>query len=351
MTIPRPARSSPAPWALARFRPRPYGRAMSDSPVAPAPATRDDPSRAALWMIASGVFFVAMTAIIRHLSATIDPLELVFFRNLFGLLVLLPWLARHGLGSLRTRRIGLYLVRGVVGLVAMVTWFTAISMMNLADAVALSFTAPLFATIVAVFLLGEVVRARRWAAVLMGLVGAMVILRPGLVEVSPAAMLVLLSALAMGLSACLVKLLSRSEPVMAIVFYMVVILTPVSLVPALFVWTTPGAAELAWLLVVGGAGTLGHICMTRAFSMADATAVLPFDFLRLPLMALLGWVAFGQTLDVWTGVGAAIIIASSVYIAHREAVHRRRLITPPPHADTIPPARPAKAPAEPRQAD
>ena len=326
---------------------------MPDSPL-PAGATRNDPSRGALWMIASGVFFVVMTALIRHLSATIDPLELVFFRNLFGLVVLLPWLARHGFGALRTRRIGLYAIRGVVGLIAMITWFTAISMMNLGDAVALSFTAPLFATVVAILLLGEIVRARRWAAVFLGFVGAMVILRPGIAEVSPAAMLVLLSALAMAFSACLVKLLSRSEPVMAIVIYMVLILTPASLVPALFVWTTPGAAEFAWLLCAGGCGTLGHICLTRAFALADATAVMPFDFLRLPLMALLGWVVFGQTLDAWTGVGAAIIIASSVYIAHREAAHERHISTPPPHADTLPPAPPAEQaepPAEPRRGD
>ena len=318
-------------------------------PTTPTPAAseRSDPIRAAAWMIASCVFFTALTGLIRHLSATLDPLEIVFFRNLFGLIVMLPWLMRLGLGALRTRRLRLYGFRALIGLTAMIAWFTAVSRMNLADAVALSFTAPLFATVVAIFLLAEVVRLRRWAAVIAGFVGAMVILRPGFAAIPPEALLVLLSATMMGLSVCLVKLLARTEPVGPIVFYMVLILTPASLIPALFVWRTPGLDEFAWLLALGVAATLGHICMTRAFTMADATAVLPFDFVRLPLIALLGWVAFGQALDVWTGVGAAIIIAASVYIAHREAVHRRTLTTPPPRPDALPPA----PQAEPRQAD
>ena len=298
-------------------------------------------------MIASCVFFAALTGMIRHLSATLDPLEIVFFRNLFGLIVMLPWLMRQGLGALRTQRLRLYGFRALIGLIAMIAWFTAVSRMNLADAVALSFTAPLFATVVAIFLLAEVVRLRRWAAVIAGFVGAMVILRPGFAAIPPEALLVLLSATMMGLSVCLVKLLARTEPVGPIVFYMVLILTPASLIPALFVWRTPGLDEFAWLLALGVAATLGHVCMTRAFTMADATAVLPFDFVRLPLIALLGWVAFGQALDVWTGVGAAIIIAASVYIAHREAVHGRTPTTPPPRPYAVPPA----PQAEPRQAD
>ncbi len=306
-------------------------------PACTVAAPRSDPLRGALWMVSSCVFFAVLIALIRHLSATLHPLEIVFFRNLFGMLVMLPWLARHGLGTLRTRRLPLYGLRAFFGLIAMVAWFIAISRMNLADAVALSFTAPLFATVVAVFLLREVVRLRRWTAVGVGFVGAMIILRPGLEAISPAAILVLVSAGAMALAMILVKVLSRTEPVGAIVFYMVLMLTPASLIPALFVWRTPGLDELFWLVCVGGAATLGHLCMVRAFSLADATAVLPFDFVRLPIVALIGYVVFGQTLDAWTGVGAAIIIASSVYIAHREAVHQRAVSMPPPHADALPP--------------
>lgn len=296
----------------------------------PEAATRSDPLGGALWMLGSTVFFTAMTAMIRYLSGAIDPLEIVFFRNLFGLLVLLPWLMRHGMVALGTRRLPLYSLRAVVGLIAMICWFTAISRMNLSDAVALSFTAPMFVTVGAVFLLGEAVRARRWFAVLAGFFGAMVILRPGFAEIPPAAFIVLLSSLMTGLSVCLVKLLARTEEVIAIVFTMVLMLTPVSLIPALFVWQTPDFMQFAWLAAIGACGTLGHICITRAFSMAEATAVLPYDFMRLPLMAVLAWLVFDQILDGWTGLGAVIIIGASLYIAHREAYHQRHLAKPEP---------------------
>jgi len=305
---------------------------------------RADPVRGALWMVGSCVFFALLTGLIRYLSETIDPLEIVFFRNLFGMAVMLPWLWRHGLATLKTRRLGLYGLRALVGLGAMVAWFEAIARMNLADAVALSFTAPLFATVLAVFILREVVRLRRWAAVSVGFLGAMVILRPGFETIPAAAILVLASAAMMGLAVNIVKMLSRTEPTAPIVFYMVLMLTPASAIPALFVWRTPTAEELLWLAALGGTATLGHLCLVRAFSYADATAVLPFDFVRLPLIALIGYVAFDQTVDGWTALGAAIIIASSVYIARREAAQRRSLTVPPPRPDPIPPPPVGRAP-------
>jgi len=291
--------------------------------------------RGALWMATSCVFFAIMTGFIRYVTGSLDPLIVVFFRNLFGLLVMLPWLSRSGLGVLRTQRLPLYSVRALIWLCAMTSWYMAISAMNLADAVALSFTTPLFATVVAVLVLGEVVRLRRWSAVAIGFVGAMIILRPGFEEITPGAFLVLASAGFMAVGVVVIKLLSRTEKPAAIVFYMVLFLTPASLVPALFVWQTPTPTEFFWLAGIGAVGTLGHLSMTRAYSIADATAVLPFDFLRLPVVAVIGYVAFGEVLDIWTGIGATIIIASSVYIAHREALHERRLTVPPVRPDGV----------------
>ena len=209
------------------------------------------------------------------------------------------------------------------------------------EPVALSFTTPLFATVAAVILLGEVVRSRRWSAVLIGFVGAMVILRPGFHEIPPAAFLVLLASSVMAVGMMMIRMLSRTDSTGAIVFYMVLFLTPASLVPAVFVWRTPTPEELLWLLLLGGAATLGHLCLTRAFTVAEATQVVPFDFIRLPLIALMGYVVFGEAVDVWTGVGAAIIVGSSVYIAHREAVHQHPVTMPPPRpeSDVVPRAR------------
>ena len=303
-----------------------------------ADAARADPVRGAMWMVGSCVFFALLTALIRYLSRTIDPLEIIFFRNLFGMVVMLPWLWRHGLGTLRTRRLWLYALRALIGLAAMIAWFQAVARMNLADAVALSFTAPLFATVVAVFLLREVVRLRRWVAVGTGFLGAMVILRPGFEAVPPEAVYVLFSAAMMGIAVSLVKMLARTEATAPIVFYMVLMLTPASAIPALFVWKTPAPEEFLWLLALGATATLGHLCLVRAFACADATAVLPFDFVRLPIIALIGYLAFDQKVDGWTALGAAIIIAASVYIAHREAAaNRRALVVPPPRPDPVPP--------------
>ncbi len=285
-------------------------------------------------MVASCVFFAMLTGVIRHLSATIDPLEIVFFPNLFGIVVMLPWLMRHGLGVLCTRRLPLHAVRALICLMTMIGWFAAVSHMNLSDAVALSFTTPLFATVAAVFVLDEVMCARRCTAVFLSFVGAMIILRPGFQEITPIVLVVLLSAATMAIATTLAKLLARTESTGAIVFYTALFLTPASLIPALFVWRTPTFEELFWLLAVGGAATLCHVCLVRAFALADVTAVLPFDYTRLPLIALVGYFAFGEKLDVWTGVGSAVIMASSVYIAHREAAYQRAVAVPAPRPDS-----------------
>lgn len=280
------------------------------------------PIQAVVWMVASCASFAVMTGLIRHLSAAIDPVEIVFFRNLFGVVVMLPWLMRNGLQVLCTRRLPLHGLRAAACLVAMTSWFYAISYTNLADAVALSFTTPLFATVAAVIFLGEMVRPHRWTAVFLGFVGTIIILRPGFQEISPLALLVLLSASMMAIAAVLAKSLTRTDPPGAIVFYAMLFLTPASLFPALFVWQTPTFHECIYLLAIGSAATLSHICVVRALALADASAVLPFDFIRLPLIALVGYFAFGEKLDAWTGIGAAIIIGSSVYVARRDTVQR-----------------------------
>ncbi|MHA1536561.1 MAG: DMT family transporter [Alphaproteobacteria bacterium] len=291
----------------------------SPASIEPAPA----PLAGALWMIGACLGFAAMAGIIRHVSAELHPFEIAFFRNLFGLAFMLPWLARVGWGGLKTRRIGLYTVRGIVGLGAMMAWFWAVTILPLADATALSFTAPLFATILAALVLAEVVRARRWAAIIIGFVGALIILRPGVQEIGWPTAAVLFSSLLMATATVMIKILSRTEPTSAIVTYMVIYLTPLSLIPALFVWQTPSWTALAWLVALGGVATAGHQCLTRSFTVAEASAVMPFDFTRLIFAALIGYFFFDQIPDLWSGIGAGVIVAASVYVAHREAVAAR----------------------------
>ena len=286
------------------------------------------PVRAAGFVLLAGVGFALMIMLIRHLATNllVDPMEIVFFRNLFASIGMLPWLMRHGAGAMKTRRFPLVSLRVLFGLISMATWFSALAIVPIANAVALSFTAPLFAAVAAVLVLGEKVRARRITALLLGFGGMLVILRPGHAEVGWGELLVVLSAMTMAFSIICMKLLTRTEQPAALVAWQNMLLTPVSLVPALFFWTWPTPEAWLCLAAVGFIATLSHLCFTRGFSMADTTYLLPFDYIRLPLVAVLGWFAFGEATDIWTWVGAAIIAASTFYVARREALARRKEI-------------------------
>lgn len=275
-------------------------------------------------MSAAAVAFSIMVGLIRTATEQVHPFEVAFFRNLFALAFLAPWLLRTRFHGLTTGRLKLHGVRAIVGLVAMLTWFSALASLPLAEAVSLSFTAPLFATVGAALFLGEFVRKRRWSATIVGFLGVLVILRPGLDQVPPAALLVLVSALAGAISALVIKVLSRTQAPGEIVAYLAIFLTPLSFVAALPYWTWPSWPMLGVMFLAGGCGTLGHLAFARAMRAADASAMIPFDYLRLPLVALIGYLFFSEAMDAISWLGALIIIGSSIYIAHREAVVARR---------------------------
>jgi S-adenosylmethionine uptake transporter len=274
----------------------------------------------AFWMLLAALCFAAMNGAIRHLSTEFHPFALAFFRNFFGLAFMLPWILRHRGAGLKTDRMGLHFIRALIGMTAMLAWFWALVHMPMAEAVALNFTMPLFTTLLAIPLLGEVVRLRRWAATIVGFLGVLVIIRPGAGVISDTTFIVLFASVFMAGAGIAIKMLSRTESNNAIVAYMVLFMTPMSLVPALFVWTTPTWAALPWLIALGGFATLAHQCLTRSFRAAEASAVMPFDYARLPFTALVGYLAFGQVVDIWTWVGGGIIAAAGLYIAHREVV-------------------------------
>lgn len=274
----------------------------------------------ALYMTAASLGFSVMNILIREVSAELEAAQIAFFRNLFAAAVMLPWLLYSGVGkALATKSIKLHLLRAGVGLTAMLCWFYSISLLPLAQAVALNFTVPLFATIGAALILHEVVRARRWSATLVGFLGVLIILRPGTAEISLATGLPVLAALFMAASVMVVKTLSARDAPATIVLWMNLLLTPLSLIPALFVWRWPSLEVLAMTAAIGGVAVLAHIALTRAYARADASAVLPFDYMRLPFIALFAFVLYGEIPDLWTWIGAAVIAASTVYIAHREA--------------------------------
>jgi len=283
--------------------------------VAASPAT----TRGALWMVLGAGLMAALAGLIRQVSTSLHPFEIAFFRSFLGLVFIVPWLARSGLPAVRTRRLRLFSVRAVVGAAAMLTWFYALSVLPLADAIALSFTSPLFVTAGAALFLGEDVRARRWTATAIGFCGAMIILRPGGGSLTWAALLVLFAAATMAAAGLMVKELSRTEPARIIVLYMVLFMSPLTLVPALFVWRWPSGMELVWLAGLAAVATAGNFAYTRAMTEADISVVTPFDFVRLPFAAAIGFFAFGEVPDRWTWIGGAVIAAASIYVAHREA--------------------------------
>ena len=277
------------------------------------------PLQAALFMLLAMCCFSAMAVLIRLSAQEVHTLEVVFFRNFFALLILSPLLMRHGFKFLRTSRFPLYGLRALFNIGGMIAGFTAITLIPLAEATALSFTAPLFTTLGAIFILGELVRWRRIAAITVGFLGVLIVLGPQLGSVSVGTMLALTNALLLAMTALVVKRLTATEKVEAIILWMVLLSTPLSLIPALFVWTWPDFYAFFLLVCLAAAGTLGHFCWTRACSLAEMTQLQPIEFVRLPLSALAGFLIFLEypALAVW--IGGGIIFLSTAYITRREA--------------------------------
>src|SRR5436305_7804280 len=280
----------------------------------PAPITR-----AALWMLLSGLCAVMMNVLIRLAAQRMHPFEVTFFRCLFGLLVMAPFIIRAGPALFHNSRAMFFTLRAAVGLVSMLTWFYGITLVPLATATAVNFTAPLFATIGAALILHEDVRLRRWSAVAIGFVGVLVIIRPGADRLDLNLLLILVSAASAAMNNITVKFLARTERPNMIVAYFVMYLTPLSLLPALFVWQWPDLRTLAALVGLGAIGTVAHLSLARAYVAADASACAPYAFVRLPYAALIGYLIFGELPDAATWVGAAIIVGAAMYVAYREA--------------------------------
>ena len=294
----------------------------------PAPASPQ--ARAALLMLGSTTFFAAMAVMIRIASADLSTYQVAFFRNLFGLLFLLPFLFRDGWRLPRTTQLPRYLVRCAIGVASMLCGFWALGNLPMAQAVALSYATPLLATVAAVFILGETVRMRRWSAVVIGLVGVLVIVRPGSEAFSAGSLVALGGALLSALVAIQIKQLSRVDAADTIVFYTYVFWVPMSLVPALFAWEWPQGITWLWLLLLGAFGTGGQLLWTRALKIGEVSALQPISFMQLPLVAVAAWLLFGEAPTRWTIIGAGIILAANIYIAHREVQLARRAATSAP---------------------
>lgn len=280
--------------------------------------------RGAGWLLLSGLLFTLGAAAVRYLSRDIHFVEIAFFRSIFGVACMLPWLWRAGLGVMRTRHSSLYLLRGVNSVIAMLFWFGALAVMPIADATAISFATPLFISLAAMVYLKEPLRANRTVGLVVGFIGAMIIIRPGFAALNMGALAVLGAALFIAWSAIIVKIVVRDDTPDTIAFYQVLYMLLLTSVPAMFVWSWPGPEQWLWAAAVGVAMTLAQRAYTRAYAIADATAVMPFDFARLIFAAAFGFALFAELPDVWSVSGGAVIFAASLYAARGEKAGREK---------------------------
>ncbi len=281
--------------------------------------------RGALWMMGSMASWAGMAAIARYFSNEIHTFEIVFFRSLFGMVFLLPWLMRAGLGAIRTQRVGMHLVRGFLGLAVIYLLFTAVALSPLGEVAAIMSTRPVIASLAAIVFLHEVASGRRWTATGVGFLGAVLIIRPGFSEVSAGAALAFASVLGMAALTIVMKSLARTEHPDTVVTWQMLVFTPCSLVPAIFVWKWP---DYWWQFVLlagtGFFGTLTQRCLTRAYAAADATVVVPFDFTRLIFSAVVGYILFSEFPDPWTWIGGALILTAVLWMTRGEVQDEAR---------------------------
>lgn len=262
------------------------------------------------------VSFAAMVICVRLLADSISPVEQVFLRSVFGLVFMLAALTRRGgLPRIRTNRFGMHFTRAALTYLGVATWFYALTRMELAEAVAIHFTLPLFGIVFAIIFLKEQVTINRWIATAVGFAGALVIIRPGVVGLEPIAFVVLLSAAAYGAGDIALKKLSETESSALIVLVLNLFMVPMSLVPALFDWTWPSWGDVPVVLLLGLTGVAAHYCLARSMALADASVVIPMEFLRLPVLAAAGYLLFDEVPDRWALVGAVIIFGATYYMA------------------------------------
>ena len=278
-------------------------------------------------MLGAMILFSTMGVFIKLSSSQLHPLEVVFFRNFLALFFLTPWIFHQRATVFKSNRKKLYTLRAVFNVVGMAAGFTALTLIPLAEATALSFTAPLFATLGAALILGEIVRQRRIIAIFFGFVGMLIILRPGIEAVSPGALLAIANAITIAITVLIVKKLTTTEKPITIVAYMALLQTPMALIPALFYWEWPSLITWTWLFCLAGAGTIGHLMYTKAIQLAEVSQLQPIDFVRLPIIALFGYIVFAEQPSIWVWIGGAVIFLSTAYVTHREATINKKQMT------------------------
>ncbi|HSS64405.1 MAG TPA: DMT family transporter [Gammaproteobacteria bacterium] len=275
------------------------------------------------WMLLTMFLFVSMDTVAKYLTASYPVHQVVWARYVFHVLLLFAWLGRRAPWVLRTRRLGLQLVRSLLLLLTTFFFFTALSFMALVDASVIMFIGPIVLTVLAALILREQVGARRWSGVVIGFIGAVIVIRPGTSMVQPAAVFAVAAACCYALYQISTRQLSYSDAPLTTLSYTALVGALASSFAAPFGWVWPDAAGWALMALVGLIGGLGHFCVIKAFQAAPAAVIAPFGYSTIVWSTSFGFIIFDDLPDVWTIVGGAIVIGSGIYILHRERVRDR----------------------------
>ena len=263
---------------------------------------------------------LGVTVAAREGLREVSVFEVMELRTIIGICILLPIVQLNGgLATIKTARLGAHVARNLVHYGAQLGWFFALTLIPIAQVVSIEFTMPIWTAILAATLLGERMTVWKVAAIMLGIVGVLVIVRPATGTVNPGQLIALAAAVGFGISVALVKFLTRTESALAIIFWMQVIQAAIGLIPTLLVWSWPAAHVWGWIFAIAFCGTFAHFCMARAMLHADATVVVPMDFLRVPLTATLGWLIYAERLDLFTMLGAALILFGNLLNLKPEA--------------------------------
>ena len=277
---------------------------------------------AILFMVLSGIFATSMHCLIRFATEENHPFEVAFFRTIFVLLIFLPFVVKNGFKTLKPNNIKLQSYRAIIGSVAMLCMFYGLSITELAKATALMFTVPIFATILAIIFLKEVVGIRRWSAMFVGFFGGLIVLRPD-IELGFGPLLILCGSLMWSSSVLMAKKLTQTDSTLSITFWQAAGLIPATFVLATQVWEWPNLNQLFMFLLIAIAGTLTHWFLNEALKRAEISALLPLDYLRLIWSVSLGFIFFNEIPPAGLWLGAALILGASTYIGVRQVKKKK----------------------------
>lgn len=274
----------------------------------------------ALWMVLAACLLGVLSLLVRNVSSELHPFEIVFFRNVAQFLLMVPWVVMSGLSVLKTKRPWAHVRRSSFGILAMLSWFWLITKMPIAEATAISFSAPLFTTLGAGLFLGERVGLRRWMATLVGFAGVLLIIRPGFRDVSEVQAIAVGCAILIACAMLSNKSLTKTENTKAMVVWMGFLMSIMSVPTLISVWQVPSLNAGAWLIALGIVATCAHLSINRAFASSDASFIAPFGFVQIPFVAVMGYFLYAETPDLWTWVGTFVIIGAGIYTARRESL-------------------------------